>query len=181
MILSIFPFKGNKLSMVAVLPVEGSPLSATLKALADVNIPDLVQNLNKTEDYSSVTEVEVWLPKFNISSTLDLNDYLQEAGVRDAFGLHSADLSGISGSKLCISRVLHKTEIEMNEEGTVGSSVSVVEITDRISDVDYFKADRPFAFIVYDKVAKTVVFAGKFTTPPLVKTEGRQNYNSGDV
>lgn len=151
--------------MVAILPAEGVSLSAVVDVLAESSIIELVRNLNSTREQFSSTDVMVHLPRFNISSRLGLNAILRSMGVHDIFDVSHANLSAISAAPLFVSGVLHQTEIEVDEEGTTGSSATVVEISDRISDVEYFKADRPFAFIVYDKINKVIIFSGIFAKP----------------
>ncbi|GJQ82832.1 SRPN8 [Trypoxylus dichotomus] len=153
--------------MVAILPAAGVPLSSVLEALSRTSsISRLVESLNKTRDSFSAPDVTVRLPRFKIASALNLNAVLAAMGAEDVFNLERSNLTGISSTaQLYVSRVLHRTEIEVDENGTIGSSVTVVEFADRISDTDYFNADKPFAFIVYDKLSKSVVFAGKYGGP----------------
>lgn len=152
--------------MVAILPKNDVPLATVLNALAETSIPQLVESLNKTKLAFSTTDIMVELPRFKISSSLNLNIVLSALGATDVFHSGRSNLTGISSvSPLFISRLYHQTEIDVDEDGTVGASVTAVEFTDRISDIDYFRANRPFAFIIYDKSTKTILFAGRYSNP----------------
>lgn len=63
-------------------------------------------------------EVEVIMPKFKLTQQFDLNDILAKMGVEEMFIPGKADLSGISPEPLCVSKIVHKAFVEVNEEGT---------------------------------------------------------------
>ncbi|KRT84227.1 hypothetical protein AMK59_735 [Oryctes borbonicus] len=162
------PYLGNRMSMIAILPATGQPLSSILDTLSRTksSISSIVDTLNRTRDVFSPTEVAVRFPKFKIALALNLNAVLDAMGSQDVFNSLRSNLRGISPTaELYVSRVLHRTEIEVDEDGTVGSSVTVAEVADRISNMDYFSADKPFAYFVYDKLTKSILFAGKYSGP----------------
>ena len=62
--------------------------------------------------------MNVVLPKFTYDCDMSLVDSLQALGLTDAFG--AADFSGISKTQqLAISDVIHKTHIELDENGNI--------------------------------------------------------------
>ena len=68
----------------------------------------------------------------------------------------------MSGSQAYIEDVVHKAVIEVNEEGTVAAAASAVLMTRSLPPPPIeFTIDRPFLFVVYDQLAKAVLFAAK--------------------
>lgn len=110
-------------------------------------------------------EITIMIPKFKLEYTKKLNDALINLGMRDAFMPEKANFSKISKSKnLFISEVIHKTFIEVNEEGTEAAAVTPIGIG--VTSVgNYFKVNRPFLFIIYEKNTNTILFIGKVINP----------------
>lgn len=68
---------------------------------------------------SSKNIIEIAIPKFKVESDLYLNEQLKQLGMTDMFDDFKADFSAISGRKeLFVSDVVHKTYVQVNEEGT---------------------------------------------------------------
>jgi serpin B len=79
-----------------------------------------------------------------------------------------ADFSRITpGSGIWISRVLHKTFVDVNEEGTEAAAATVIEFI-RSSQGDQptvMRIDRPFIFAVREHRSGTILFIGKIVDP----------------
>jgi serine protease inhibitor len=100
------------------------------------------------------------LPKFRMDYTRELKDDLRAMGMGIAFDGARADFSGIADvrpDRLFITRVLQKTFVEVNEEGTeaaaatgVGMGVTSVPPTVRV--------DRPFLFAIRERSSGTILF-----------------------
>lgn len=104
-------YSGDELSMLVILPKEYNILPLE-KNLTSEKLNNIIENLNKEK-------VEVYLPKFKIEKRYILNDSLIKLGMKDAFDDNLADFSKITGNKdLYISKVIHQSFIEVNEEGT---------------------------------------------------------------
>ncbi len=140
---------------------------------------ELAQNLsnNKWESWMSSispTGAILSLPKFSFGYEKKLNDILSLMGMRIAFDPLQADFTGInSWGNLYISLVKHKTYIEVSEEGTEASAVTVVGIAFTSFDPDapimkYITFDKPFLFAIREKTTNAIVFIGKVAEP---KTE----------
>ncbi|GJQ82831.1 SRPN8 [Trypoxylus dichotomus] len=158
------PYLGGKLSMMIVLPARDESLSSLLRSISETPIARVMDYLKRSKEKFHDSKTYVKLPKFKISSSLLLADSLRNMGIVDAFDSRSANLSGISTVELYVSKVLHKTEIDVDEDGTTGSSVTVVDITEK-SKAPTFAADRPFAFFVVDKESRLVIFLGTVYNP----------------
>jgi serpin B len=114
-------------------------------------------------------EVEIFLPKFKLESSLDLNDTLTRMGTANAFG-PKADFSGMDGTRqLFISGVFHKAWGEVNEEGTEAAAATVVDMVGSIAmrppPIPVFRADHPFIFLIRDTRSGSLLFLGRLTDP----------------
>jgi serine protease inhibitor len=93
-------------------------------------------------------------------------------GASDLFNMKKSDLSGMNLDKdvLYVSSILHKSFLEVNEEGTEAAVVTCViskgKGSCRPSSIDaLFKCDRPFLFFIHDNQFKTILFMGKCSKP----------------
>jgi serpin B len=110
--------------------------------------------------------VDLWFPKFKFSYKNLLNDELSDLGMGIAFS-DWADFSGINGiGGLRISRVLHKTFVEVNEEGTEAAAVTAVEVElTSVGPGNTLKIDKPFLFAIREVKTGTVLFIGRVQNP----------------
>ena len=114
------PYKGDALSMYVLLPKDND-----ISTLED----DLTKKyIDELKGDMSGEWVDVRLPRFKFEQKYDLNQDLIDMGMVDAFG-GNADFSGIkeSGARdLYISDVIHKSFVEVNEEGTEAAAATAV-------------------------------------------------------
>jgi len=114
------PYAGDDLSMLVLLPSE-------LDGLANLERALTVENLDKWKRNLDETNVEVFLPRFEITFPFRLDDTLRSMGMVDAFS-NQADFSGMYGGskELCIGAVMHKAFVAVNEEGTEAAAATAV-------------------------------------------------------
>lgn len=111
---------------------------------------------------------EIGLPKFTASYETELANALRALGVTDAFDPTLADFSRMGSSErgpLHVDGVLHKTFIDVNEEGTRAAAATVVGMDGAAAPgnpVEYHEVilDRPFVYLILDLRAGMPVFAG---------------------
>ncbi|NXC29021.1 SPB9 protein, partial [Campylorhamphus procurvoides] len=85
------------------------------------------------------TVVRVSLPRFKLEEHYDLKPILS------AFDLGKADFSGMSsGNELVLSEVVHKSFVEVNEEGTEAAAATADRIVGGARFTTEFTADHPF-------------------------------------
>ncbi len=155
------PYKGNKLSMVVLLPKQGE-LTRLENMMSAQQLQDWINALTMQE------EVRVYLPRFKMTQQFSLGDVLKAMGMKDAFS-RDADFSGMTGKKdLYISAVVHKAFVEVNEEGTEAAAATGVVMTLKSAmparRIPVFRADRPFIFIIRDNVSGSILFMGRVVT-----------------
>jgi len=152
------PYAGDDLSMIVLLP-EGIGVLAKLEdSLTGENLGRWARNLRETE-------VEVFLPRFEITFPFRLDDTLKSMGMVDAFS-DRADFSGMDEEPLYISAVLHKAFLAVNEEGTeAAAATAVIMARGPPSLPPIFRADHPFVFLIRENSAGSILFLGKVVNP----------------
>jgi len=159
------PYKsspGRNLSMLVILPKAN-----------DLNTVDYQLNadeIDSIEKSLSSTRIVVSLPKFSITSEIELPVVLSGMGMPSAFG-GDADLSGMDGTQnLYIKNAIHKAAIDVGEKGTEAAAATVAVIVLKGVDstpipIPEFVADHPFIFLIIDKDDGAILFMGRVTDP----------------
>lgn len=146
-------------AFVALLPNEGMSLQEYIASLTGENLRTMLSNVQETK-------VETAIPKFESACTLEMREILQAMGMTDAFDPAQADLSGIGATStglLYIDRVLHKTFLTVDEQGTKAGAATVVaaeEGAEPPSQVKIIHLDRPFLYLIVDREAGLPIFMG---------------------
>ncbi len=117
-------------------------------------------------------DVSLVMPKFKLEYERSLNDTLHALGMDVAFDQGLANFSRMApleilGQNLYIENVLHKTFVEVNEEGTEAAAATSigVSITSVPPPPIPFTVDRPFFLAIRDNQTKTVLFMGVVVDP----------------
>jgi len=115
------------------------------------------------------TIVLLELPKFTFRYELTMNDVLMALGMRLAFDASRADFTRmLPDAELFISGVVHKTFVQVDEEGTEAAAVTagIVGITSGDQPiVTYVRVDRPFVFVIRERTSGALLFMGKIVEP----------------
>ena len=151
------PYGDEKFSMTLILPASGTDIN---DFIADITRSQWESWMNSLS--GEKTLVDVRLPRFTFEYEETLNDVLIALGMGPAFA-YNANFTGInSRGGLYISKVLHKTFIEVNEEGTEAAAVTAVEMEyTSVPDYPMFIANRPFLFVIREKESGSIFFMGK--------------------
>ena len=120
------------------------------------------------KDGAEEREVDLFLPKFDLTTENSLSDALKALGVEAPFG-DDADFSGISESPLRIDEILQKVRVQLDEEGTkaAAATAAIIACMALIPEEEpvEMRADRPFAFVIADAETNSVCFAGVVENP----------------
>ncbi|MBR3042897.1 MAG: serpin family protein [Oscillospiraceae bacterium] len=159
-------YQGGKYAFAAILPEEGMTPE---QYLADLQPEALHAMLANAEQAA----VQAALPQFSYDYKNELSGVLSSMGMPSAFDVFSADFSGMTGSQnqLFINRVLHKTHIDVDTEGTKAAAVTAVEVNDECAaempdDLKYVILDRPFVYLIVDTETMLPVFSGVLNEIP---------------
>ena len=156
------PYEGGQYAFLAILPNDGS-----------ISANEFVKGFTY-EDYEAFVnsvsyeyEVSSKMPEFRSDYDCLMKNTLQNMGVKDVFSDTTADLSGISGDPgdIFVSRVIHKTHIEVDSEGTKAAAVTAVTLRYKNeiamdTDMRFVICDRPFVYAIIDVETMTPVFIG---------------------
>ena len=154
------PYVGETLSMTILLPDSVGGLTAIEERL------DADSLRAWTAGFSSA-RVELGLPRFKVTSRLELTGPLSAMGMPSAFDESTADFSGMSGKRdLFVSLVAHQAFVEVNEEGTeAAAATGIVMRTTSAPLLETFLVDRPFLFFIRDRSSGLVLFMGRVVDP----------------
>ncbi|XP_050827415.1 serpin B12 isoform X2 [Serinus canaria] len=161
------PYAQKSLSMIILLP--GDVAVGSVSGLEQIESTITYENLMQWASSENMfeTTVEVYLPRFKLEGTFNLNEVLQEMGMTDIFTESKVDLSAMTFAKsLVLSNVVHKACVEVNEEGTVaaaGTGASIVRRSLPLTEV--FMANHPFLFFIRHNPTSTITFFGKLCSP----------------
>ena len=154
------PYVGKDFSMLVLLPKAVDGLPALEQKLT-------IENLNKWMAVLEEKKVDVYLPKFKLTSEFSLDGVLAKMGMTDAFSPEQADFSGMTGNKeLYISAVVHKAFVDVNEEGTeAAAATGVVVAVSSVQIIPTFAAYPTFLFLIRDNQTNSILFMGRVTNP----------------
>ena len=155
-------YKGGDYAFLALLPEEG------------IRVEDYIASLNGEDflalyDNRMYQDVLVEIPEFTYDYDTELKDSLSAMGIEEAFE-PGADFSNMAETSLYISRVLHKTHIQVDRAGTKAAAVTAVEMS-KTSDVEMDVTEppkvylnRPFVYAIVDTETGLPVFLGAVNT-----------------
>lgn len=160
--------KEDRLSMIILLPRKRVHLSSVMERLASYGIHRIISELRKVDQEYEEDEVEVFIPRFSITADFTLNVILEQMGLTDIFDANKANLSRISKHSIYLSRIIHKAKIEVNEVGTVAAAASGAIFANKATPPRFY-ANRPFAFLIVEKLTNTLLFCGQVRNPGKVE------------
>jgi serpin B len=154
------PYGNSAFTMTIVLPREGKSVEALATSLQGSTWSSWTGQLREVL-------IDLYLPRFKLEWERKLKDDLKALGMRDAFVGNVADFTRMSplGRKLYVSEVKQKSYVDVNEEGTEAAAVTKVAggIT---SAPPAMRVDRPFLFVIRERLSGTVIFMGKIVRMP---------------
>lgn len=160
------PYEGEEISMMLVLSRQEVPL-ATLEPLVKAQLIEEWANSVKKQ------KVEVYLPRFTVEQEIDLKDILSALGITEIF-FKNANLTALSDNKeLFLSKAIHKSFIEVNEEGSEAAAVSGMIAISRMAVLyPQVIVDHPFFFLIRKRKTGTILFMGRVMHPETMSTSG---------
>jgi serpin B len=161
------PYGVGNYSMTVILPRYGGED-------IDLLIADLTQEKwNGWMNSFYEDSVNLFLPKLKLEYKTDslLKEVLKDMGMEVAFDPDRADFSGMAElpPQIWIGRVIHKTFLEIDEEGTEAAAATVVEMLEKSaapgSESPTMRIDRPYIFAIRENHSGTILFVGKIVDP----------------
>lgn len=154
------PYVGNAMSMVVVMPDEGS--FESFEAALDA------EGVNDVLDALGDQNVALTMPKFEYDTSYQMAQTLAKMGMPAAFSPEEANFSGIDGSRdLFIQKVIHKAYVSVDEKGTEAAAATGVSVgvTSAPAEPIQVEIDHPFLFLIRDIESGTLLFVGRVLNP----------------
>ena len=115
------PYLGDKFSLIALMPEDGSKFAAWEKTLNQDLVKSICSELKREN-------IVLYFPKFETETSLQLVPEFQNLGLKLAF-TGSADFTGISIKEgLCVSDIIHKAKIKVYETGTEAAAATAIMV-----------------------------------------------------
>ena len=155
-------YEGGRWAFAALLPDEGVRLEELIASLTGERLRAILGGAEETLVYAAI-------PKFRCAYSAELSGSLEAMGMTDAFDMGKADFSGMGRSPtgpLFISKVLHKTYLSVDEEGTRAGAATAVEMASggtMPGTVPEVYLDRPFLYMLVDTETCLPAFIGAVT------------------
>ncbi len=173
-------YEDTTLQYVAVMPKKDS-LENYVKGLDSKKVNAAIESLKeiKSESFKDgvITKITGRLPLFSFEYGFDLIPNLKKMGITDIFDINKANLSGITtDNSLVIDTATHKANIEFSNEGIKAGAATMIGGRggasckyDYLYDVPVetidMTFDKPYFFLIRDKVSGEVWFMGTVYEP----------------
>ena len=139
-------------SMTILLPHNGININEFVFSITQENWESCINNFSEQEG-------EIHLPRINLEYEIRLDTVLINLGMEPAFyGGFEKIAPG-----LFIGKVLHKSFLEVNEQGTEAAAATMVRL-DGPSDYTMI-LNRPFLFVIRENNTGAILFMGKIVNP----------------
>uniref|UniRef100_A0A8C0KTP8 Serpin B7 n=1 Tax=Canis lupus dingo TaxID=286419 RepID=A0A8C0KTP8_CANLU len=161
------PYKGKDLSMMLLLPHENH-VSYSLFPLLQLEDQLTAEKLIEWTSSQNMSngQVDLYLPRFKVEESYELKATLKALGMVDAFNTKSANFSGMTGRQdLVVSKVRHKSFVEVTEEGTEAAASTDVEVIAKSAPIYPFHCDHPFLFFIKHNKTNSILFLGRVSSP----------------
>ena len=169
------PFGQGRLSMVIYLPGPSLMLAAQTAAFNAARwmkfnrqlqpiawSPQTVSGLNEQRQYGMIT-----LPRFQVEYNSSLLEYLEQMG----FDVNSFTNMSVYSEFLFISYVLHKTFLEVNEDGAEAAAATAVVMSRSLPPPPFtMVVNRPFFCTIQDNKTGAILFIGAIYDPGEIST-----------
>ena len=185
--INFFDYTENDLYQAVRLPYGNGAYWMTVFLPRDGNtIDDVLSEKNgenwESDQFVSYYAVDLKLPRINVSTKLPLKEIMSELGMPTAFSGY-AEFPYFCNSAMYISSLFQKAVINLDEEGTEASAVTVGTTTGAsMPQVVTFYANRPFFYTISEQSTGAIFFIGQYMglgtaspislTPALSQKEG---------
>ena len=104
------------------------------------------------------------VPKFNIEYSTALNDILKTIGIKKAFEPDAEFDNMFDNGNMWIDSTIHKTYINVDEEGTEAAAVTGVGMAGSALPPEPLevKYNKPFTFVIKDNINGEILFMGEY-------------------
>ena len=156
----MLPYGNESYHMTVLLPREDKCINDVLAKL------DADTWLWYLQPVCAEIDVDVKLPRMDITTNVNLVETMKTLGMPSAFDPLEADIPGCYNIPQCISNMFQVAKIKMDEEGTEAAAITIIETTDALPGGEpklyEFHADRPFIYIISERSTGAILFIGQY-------------------
>ena len=152
-------YQGGRFAFCAMLPNDNVSLADMIASLTG-------ERLKAFFDSEVKEGTMIRMPKFKDGYEKELKEPLSELGMPTAFGDGANFSKMVEKVSVCISKVRHKTAIDVNENGTNAAAVTIVEMKENAAYHEYkhkVYLNRPFMYFILDTTTGMPLFVGTMT------------------
>merc|ERR1712013_929975 len=166
-------YENKDFEMQIILPKEAKGLNILENQMKLREEQDDNSNFNlfkalKNVYYGYIEDIQLRMPKFELKSKFNAADILKNLGARDVFTAEAELDKMVEGGPIGVGKVIHEAVVEVSEEGTKGAAATGVEIvlfSASFGEQKNILLNRPFIFIVQDRVNNIPVLVGRVKSP----------------
>jgi len=157
------PYGNGLWNMTIWLPEEGKAIDDVIALMAEDKTA--FTNVEFTSSYL----VNLKLPRFETATDTEempggLTGLLKNMGINQAFNPGCKEIINMCSSPVYIDMMRQKAKINVNEEGTETSVVTVAAMaTAAFPELSTFHANRPFIYAICERSSGVILSVGKFT------------------
>lgn len=158
------PYGNSAFTMTVLLPKAGTDVETLAASLTPASWQSLTSALHTQKVY-------FYLPRLTLKYERRLNDDLKALGMTVPFVPDAADFTQMAaapvGNHLFIEFVKQNTFVDINEEGTEAAAVTTVGVSvTSLPSYPTMRVDRPYLFVLRERLTGTVLFMGKIVRMP---------------
>lgn len=152
------PYGNAAYSMLVLMPTAES-VGSFVATLDSTRLSQVVQGLR-----DAGADERLRLPKFTLSGSLELSPDLKALGMPRAFTRDAQFPRLVANESSQLAFVQHSVKVEVDEKGTRAAAVTVVGV--RVTSVPLgYDIDRPFVFLIRERLSGAVLFTGVVRNP----------------
>jgi len=158
---AVLRYKDSGIALYMLLPIRGTSPEQVLTE----------ESVQETLLAKESCELDLSMPRFKIDFTCNLRESLTRLGMGIAFQYPGADFSALGAAPFFIGEVIHKTCLEVDEEGTVAAAATAVMVPLSARRMPHrvktktLVFDRPFAVLLRDTITGAIIFVGVVYEP----------------
>jgi len=171
----VLPYENDRFELVALMPIEAG-LDQGQAAMKSI-LAKIGDKLDSWLSEPSPYETRLWLPKVDLTDSMQLKDPMKALGMTSPFSPFTADFSGMfdysnnpGDERFYIEKVIHKTALKMDEFSTKAAAATAIigafgGAMPLPQPENVFRADRPFLVLIRDKWTGLILFMGRINDP----------------
>jgi len=129
---------------------------------------NLFKVVKNESSFNYIEDVSIRMPTFKIRHKFNAADSFNQLGVEKVFTPIAELDRMVTGGPIGVGKILHEAVVEVNKEGTEAAAATGLELvlfSGGFGEQASITLDRPFIFIVQDKLNNLPVLVGRVMNP----------------